>query len=239
MCWSPPVSPGSSGSEIIKLNQPGKWKPAWWLAKTSTPLWGRLIYCFFSQHGTLKHIPFNSESWNVQLPSWKSVVKRPMNSDFQLGKSFGNLQPWFCKMQMCIVIYHILISLIIEHGIACSCIWFLYMSFPEHQEPEDPYGWRWSSRNIPQHSPWVSYDDRNTESEATGFWSTVHTHIRTETRLAHTPGSWNHDLWTSPTIHHGLASSASCETYAHTGICDPSAHSESWGPFIKRWRHWD
>lgn len=111
-------------------------------------------------------------------------------------------------MQMCIVIYHILISLIIEPGIDCSCILFLYMSFPEHQEPEDPYGWRCSSRNILQHSPWVSYDDRNTESEATGFWSTVHTHKRTETLLAHTPGSWNRDLWTSPTIHHGLASSA-------------------------------
>ncbi len=100
VCWSPPVSPGSSGSEIIKLNQPGKWKPAWWFAKTSTPLWGRLIYCFFPQHGALKHIPFNSESWNVQLPSWKSVIKRHMNSDFQLGKSFGNLQPWFCKMHI-------------------------------------------------------------------------------------------------------------------------------------------
>lgn len=37
--------------------------------------------------------------------------------------------------------------------------------------------------------------------------------------------------------HRRLDGSASCETYAHTGICDPSAHSESLGPFIKRWRH--
>ncbi len=139
MCWSPPVSPGSSGSKIIKLNQPGKWKPAWWFAKTSTPLWGRLIYCFFPQHGTLKHIPFNSESRNVQLPSWNSLVKRPWIQTSNLENRSETYNPDFAKC----ILMHILISLIIEHGIACSCIWFLYMSFPEHQEPEDPDDWRW------------------------------------------------------------------------------------------------
>lgn len=35
----------------------------------------------------------------------------------------------------------------------------------------------------------------------------LYTHTHIETVLAHIPGSWNCDLCTSPTIHHGLASS--------------------------------
>jgi len=94
-----------------------------------------------------------------------------------------------------------------------------------------------------QYLPWVSYNDSNNESQASGFWFAVHRHKQSE-REREKQYSLTYqeaEIVTSELVqlfimgwpHRRSDGSASCETYTHTGICDPSAHSESWGPFIK------
>lgn len=146
-------------------------------------------------------------------------------------------------MQMCNVMNHILISLITEHGIACSCSLFLYtchfLSIRNRKilMVEDEVVGISRSTLLGFLMMTEILKVRRLDSGAESTHTYAQKHYSLTYQEAEIVTSELVQLFIMAWPHWRSDGSASCETYAHTGICDPSAHSESWGSFIKRWRH--